>query len=902
MKPVPPDRLADSLFEAKRTPPQPGLAPVPRDALVASIGRGGPTRLVVLHAPAGFGKTTLMGQLHAGLAEDRRRWLNLDEGDNDAVRLVGHLDRLLGCDDAACPCRHPDQYGAAAQVTHLVGLLARLPEPFALFLDDFEDLDSDAALSLVDRLVTRLPEGKRIVIATRDVAGLKLGRARAGGWLLELDAEALRFNGREMRELLCERHGFALDDHALERLQARTEGWPAALHLAATALGQRRHQEHSAFIDAFTGSSREVAAFLTEDLLNRQPEALREFLLAIGILDRFCPSLCTAVSGVEHAGDLIGRIERASLFVRPLDDHGEWFRFHRLFADFLRGHLKRRDPGRWADLHGRAARWFLAHERFEEALDHALAGGDLDLAADLLEARIQPFVAAGHLVSVVRWAEAMPAGVLEARLPIRLYYAWALAFLWRNAESEAQLDLLLADPRFPTLPAATRDDALQVIPMNAVMTDDFANLGPASRRALEALGPSSDFARGALCNAVAHAHYHASEFQQAQAAVQDAKRCHTRAGSVFGFAYAEMLAGEIERAQGYMQSALVQYRAAFQHAARAEYDHTIIAAITAAHYAAALYELDRRQEARDLLEDYCPVLQENGLPDDIVIGHATLARIHHADGRYAAAITTLNELEALGRRTGLPRLLAAAFQERARLATLRGDLDAAERALADAYQHYPLPDEWRRIPFANDEEPLALTRARLAIHGGRARTALTGLKDLRKRAERHHRHLRALRASVLGALAENALGHTGRAAAALRVAVGQAAKEGYVRLFVDEGEQLHALLRVLRAEPPSGGDPGADETHAYLDRLLAAYGVTPATATAAAPPLAEQLTRRELDVLGLLSDGLANATIADRLHVSLPTVKTHLRNIYDKLGVSRRTEAVARAKRLALID
>ena len=918
--PDPRPPAAPSVPPAKIHPPGLAAGSIVRRAIAARLAAATSTRLVLVRAPAGFGKTTAMQQTRERLAADgwATAWLTLDRADND-------LPRCLACLAAALQPLGIDAGGTGRlDPVGLVDDWSRIDGPFAFFLDEFEHIGAPAVTGLVGELLERLPRGGRLVVGSRSLPGLPLGRLRARGQLVEIDAAQLRFSPAEADAFFAAR-GVGLPRTALDRLQQRTEGWITALSLVAMAL--ERHPVPGDVVaglaDALDGPrvaapnrppgrtdaaataggvpgfpDRAIADYLAEDVLAHQPADVRDFLLRTGILRTLDAPVCAALVPRVDAARMLQRLEAANLFIAPVGGPDGGWRYHALFARFLRAQLAAERPDEVARLHLAASGWYEAAGRIVPAIDHALDGGDPPHALHLLAAHAEAFLEQGRMRLLDRWFAALPADALAGAPRLQVIGLWATCFTRGAAQAMADLDrtgcAASDDPVVRAHVAALR-------PMLLAMLDRLDEACDAGRTVLD--GPPSGlaFADSVLANAMAHVVSVLGARHEAHRLL-DAARASER-GSAFNRMYAESIEGLLDLAEGRLREATARFRmavgASWRGAAWSPGGGNAWAGVL---YVATVYEAGDLRAADRLLNVYLPLARDVGLPDHMIAGHRMRARIAFADGDVDAAFKTLAELEYLGHDRRLPRVGACARLERARLRLLQGHAAAARDELGRADD----PALWRQVgrwrTFACELDDLAIGRLRWDVHAGDAARAADDLRAAAAVAERAGRRLRLLKLRTLCALAEARAGQLGAALDTLAGVLRATAPEGYCRLLVDEGPALVPLLRrlsVVDADGPIVAD--------HVQHLLRALGADPegaADVAVDAPPspgAAESLTRAELRVLQLLAEGYSNSAMAEKLFVSDSTVRTHLRNINQKLGARSRTQALALARKQALL-
>ncbi len=904
----------------------PGTRPgfVPRRRLADRLEEGLDRKLVLVSAPAGSGKTALL----ADWARRNRRlvaWLSLDPGDNDPARFWRHaaaaLDRVRPgiAAQVAVLLGPPAPRSFHGVVTAVINAIAAQPdgEEILLFLDDYNLIGSQRVHESLTFLIEHLPPGLHLMMASRADPPLGLARLRAGTQLAELRAADLRFTAGEAAALLRQAAGEDLPDAAIAALTSRTEGWAAGLQLAGLSL--RGRSDITGFVAAFDGSHRYVLDYLTGEVLDRQSDETRAFLLETSVLDRLSGALCDAVTGRDDGQAMLEEIERANLFLVPLDEVRGWWRYHHLFADLLRGRLRREQPGRAPGLRRAAAVWCEEHGLADEAIGYALASDDPVLAAQLIERHFDAFFyerAEGPLVQ--RWLAALPASLVAARPRLLLVQAAIALLSGRMDEVEALLGKaersyadFAAEPFEPS--AGKAASFLVNIPARialdraylADLRGDGERTATFATQALGEIREGETMLKSHAIATLAMADWLRGRLPEAERGFASSITAWREAGrpalALAAWGYRSL--GQVQRAQGRLGAALATYR----QAADITSDFRQAAAPTAgtgnvglAEIAYARGDLDtaRRHVTESITRNrelvYTPLL---------AIGLALLAWIKQAEGDPAGALDSMAEAARLAPDPAIASLLNPIPAERARLLLAQGDVDAAgrwagERGLgADDELDYPREGEY-------------LVLARVLLARGLPGRALALLERMHAAAVDQGRVGCVIETLALQALALAAGGDEDRAVSALADAFRLGCREGYVRVFADEGAPMRALLARLTAAQRTRDNVAHGIPAGYLARIRSAFEVPPAEPQTAAPGLSrlpglpglpEPLTARELEVLGLLAEGRANRDIAAELVVALDTVKRHVSHILAKLGAANRTEAVARARELSLI-
>ena len=871
-------------------------------------------------APAGYGKTVLLAEW-AQRCPVPAAWLSLDNGDNDPARFWRHavaaLDRVrAGIGGRVGPLLGPPAPPSFEPlVTALINELAAGPGggEVLLVLDDYHVIGSQPVHASVGFMLEHRPPGLHLVLASRSDPPLPLPRLRARGQLAELRAADLRFAAGEAAGLLRQMGagpGPALPEAAVAALVARTEGWAAGLQLAALSL--RGQEDVATFVEAFTGSHRYVLDYLAEEVLERQDEQVRAFLLETSVLGRLSGELCDAVTGRAGSQALLEQVERAGLFLVPLDEVRGWWRYHHLFADLLRARLQAEQPGQVARLHRNAAGWFEGHGLADEAIRHAVAAGEVTWAARLIE---RHFDAAhslrGEAATIQRWLAPLPADLVRSRPRLLLAQAVQAATSGRLAAAEQLIEAAelasagtAGEPLEPTIGKA---GSLQVnVPaLTALLRGYLAQLrgdGPGTAafaaRGMAEIRDGEWLLRSVAQGQLAVAEWLGGRLTEAERAFTDGIARRHAAGLPTWSAWESYELGRVQQAQGRLDAVVLTCEQAL--AAAASAGPAPLPAAGPAHVGLAEVAYQRNELDSALLHVTEGIALSRSFVYTVPLaaGLATLAWIRQATGDPAGARAAMGE--AARAAPGPPGLVNPVPAQRARLLLAQGDVAGAAHWTAEAGLG---PDDGPDFP----REPGQLVLARVLLAQARPGPALALLDRLHAAAAAQDRTGSLIEICALRALALAAGGDEPAALDALAGALALACPRGHVRVFADEGPPMAALLGRLVAAQRAEHAAARRVPLGCLARLQRAFdaGHTPpapgAGATAAGPGIVEPLTGRELEVLELLASGRSNQAIAGQLVVSLDTVKKHVGHVLAKLGAANRTEAVARARQLGLI-
>ena len=900
-------------------PHQPKVVFRPR--LIERLNEGLDHRLTLISAPAGFGKSTLISEWVAG-SERQAAWLSLEEGDNDPTRFLAYLVAALQTiaadigEGVLSMLRSPQPPPTESILTALLNEVTTVPDDFVLVLDDYHVIDTrpvDAALTF---LLEHLPPQVHLVIATREDPHLPLARLRARGQLSELRAADLRFTLSEAAGFLEGAMDSSLSVEDIAALETRTEGWIAGLQLAA--LSMRRREDVPGFIRAFAGDNRYILDYLVEEVLQRQPERVRSFLLQTSILDRLSGPLCDAVTEQEEGNVVLETLERGNYFVIPLDDKRHWFRYHHLFADVLHAHLMQEQPARIPTLHRRASEWYEHNGSATDAIRHALAAEDFERAADLVELALPAMRRSRQEATLLGWLKALPDELIQCRPVLSVAYAGTLqqggeiegveerlrdAERWldttvdRRERSEAQSAemVVMNHEEFRRLPASI---AVQRAGL-ALALGDVPETVTYARRALDLVAEDDHFRRGAAAALLGLASWTSGDLEAAHRSYADGMAHLRKAGYISDAVGGSIALADVRIAQGRLREAMRTY----EHALQLATDHGEPVMRGAADMYVGLSELHRERNDLEAATQHLLRSKEQGehtgFPQNRYRWRIAMARILEAQGDLDGALDLLHEAE---------RLYVSDFYPNVRpIAALKARVWVTQGRLGEAL-------EWAQeqglsahddLSYLREFEHITLARVLLARYkSDRADRSLLEAMGLLERllqaAEAGGRMGSVIEILMLQALAHEAQGDSPSALVPLERALTLAELEGYVRIYVDEGRPMARLLSEAAARRIMPD---------YTARLLAALEAEahesedkshlPPAPTA--QPLVEPLSDRELEVLQLIAQGLSNREISERLFLAIITVKGHNRNIFRKLQVRRRTEAVARARELALL-
>lgn len=902
---------------------------VPRPRLIERLNSGlrSGHQLTLISAPAGFGKTTLVTEWLQHI--DRPvLWISLDEDDNDPVRFLNYLS-------AAFQQISPElgkllqSMLAGSQpidvtpfITALINAIAEnnTDDRFVLVLDDYHLIDSKEIHAGIAYLFDHQPTQMHLVFTCRADPPFHLSRLRARDLATELRARDLRFTDQEVTVFLNERIGLNLPHELITTLEQRTEGWIAGLQLAAVSLHQQ--DDPASFITAFAGDDRYIADFLVEEVLQGQPEEIQRFLLSTAILKRFCAPLCDVILGGDDSRDILNQLEASNLFIVPLDNKRYWYRYYHLFADLLRQRLEENNlPGEITQLHQKASHWFEQNDLYIEAVEHALAAGDYQNAIRLIEKYGDLMLVHSEMNTLTKWWRQMPQDVITASPQLCMLYSWAWVATGHPENAEICLqavegilgatvsDLFVGGAAEGINPeirgallevavvraqlAISRMDIPEALKLCSLVT---ANLE--EEKDQPHIFNMSEDSLTVVYFILGMAHKFMGDLSAAEREFSDAASLGTKLGNMHIAAISFGHLANIQTIQGRLSEAAQTCKHGLQVVQELGGRLTPMSGLLRVEYGNLLYERNETDTARHHLQEGIAAAKPWNLWDTYLPGYVSLARLKAGLGDWGGAFAALGEFEGLVQNSNQP-FMPYVEALRARLWVSRGDVEQATRWAQTAGL-----TEDDEINFM--QAGLYLILARVLILQGEYNRAAGLIACLLEDAETGTRWGQVIELLVIQTMLLEAQGRQDEALEALSRALTLAKPGGYVRLFIDEGEPM---ARLLYQAAENGITP------AYTGMLLAAYEqpdngreptsmeVVPVSSDGElSSTIVEPLSEREIEVLTCIADGLTNREIALRLTIALTTIKSHTRNIYRKLDVNSRTQAVARGKSLGILD
>jgi LuxR family maltose regulon positive regulatory protein len=890
-------------------PTRPELVARPR--LYNKFFEGLHHKLTLICAPAGFGKTTLVTEWLDSIKSDIKNgyktdlniaWLSLDRDDNDLVRFLSYvitsLNQIEGIETtlgkgALSMLQSPQPPPTETILSSLINDITAISNRIILVLDDYHLIETQPNHDALTYLLDHLPPQLHLVIATREDPYIPLARLRSLDQLTEMRAADLRFTSSEATEFLNQAMGLDLSAKNITALQNRTEGWVAGLQLAAISL--QGHAGASSLIESFTGSHRFVLDYLIEEVLNQQSENIQTFLLETAILDRLTGSLCDALTGQDNGQKTLEILDRANLFIVPLDNERRWYRYHHLFVDLLRQRLGQTQPDQLPELHLRASKWYEQQGFTSEAIDHTLSGEDYNRAAELIGTHLDDKYEKVAPLTLQRWFAVIPVELIETQPQLMLLQAWSqfnsgqlesadqsLQGVGQLLDTDVQLSNSVRDALYG------RTAAIQSF--IASYRGDLPGTIQFAKQALDVLPDAEQSWRSMAAITLGDVYAAQGQMLAAHQIRTKALALSQSSGDPYVLMIANLNLAETLFLQGQLPAVIENCERLMQITADHNMAEAPIVGWLLGLWGGTLAELNQLDRALELTQKGVELAEHS--QDMTYISSSNLHRVR-------VLFSAGNLLDAQAFLQGMVHAytfpLRATTQIsawQARIWVAQGNILAAAQWLAE--RNLNLDGE---LPFVHEPEYVAMARVLLAKE--RWDEAVELMNTILKAAETGGRKSRMIEILLLQALAFQTRGDTDEAMVPLGIALTFAEPGGFIRIFVDEGPPMAQLLYEALKH---GNSPE------YINLLLAAFPVAEPDQTdqlkALAPKsgLVEPLSERELEVLQLIAEGLTNQEISSRFFISIHTVKTHTRNIYAKFNVNSRTQAVAKARALGLLS
>jgi len=888
----------DSLLVTKLQIPQGRPEFLRRERLVQRLNRGLDRKLTLIAAPAGSGKTTMV----SAWAREARvpvAWLSLGSGENDLGRFLTYLVAALrlvieGLDASFGLLLRGGDPPVEEVLTEIINTVDSKKQPLVLVLDDYHLVETSDVHEALWFLVRHQPRQLNIVLLSRTLPPLPLARLRARGELCQIAPHELRFTLEETRALINDVLELGVDAHTTELLATRTEGWITGVQLAA--LSMRGREAVAEQVPGLTGSLKYTLDYLAEEVLDRQPAAVERFLMETSILECLTGSLCDAVTGGNEGKAVLEFLQANNVFVQVIDPQHQWYRYHSLFRDVLHRRLQNQDAGRVPELHRRASEWYNQRGQLAGAIRHALAAGDTDYAEHVVKGRIFPLVLQAQPATLVAELKQVGREVFDRHPWLGIAYGWALAYAGQYREAYRCLGHVGKVIRTGRTILVNERQQLAgyVSTIRSHVAAAQENSGCAvrfARQALEQLPADNLTMRSLATTVLAAGVLRQGHTARATELLQSAAELGRDGGDINArmIALCDLAGLQLGRLRLHQAAQICTEMLAYAARHKAEMgEDPPLAGYACSLYSVVLCEWNRLDEALQYAQRGLALSSRWGQTQVKCRGYVAVATAHAARGEYEEALEVIGSALERFAIEGTPpdrRCLYGIAAERSRIRLMAGDSPAGSwtHDLAAATE-----------PPGHENRACHIARARMLIRGGEPDQAGGILDRVIEYLAPTTLDYDRLEALLLRALAHEAQGRRLDSLQAIERALELGYPEGVTRLFLDEGEPAaHLLYRAAE----NGIYPE------YVGRLLVAFcEENPGVAVSPQGDLVEPLTRRELEVLGLLADGLTNREVADVLVIAVPTVKTHVRNIYRKLGVSKRLQAVHRARTLGLID
>jgi LuxR family transcriptional regulator, maltose regulon positive regulatory protein len=880
-----------ALLQTKLYIPQMRADFVSRSRLLGQLNTGLKSKLTLISAPAGFGKTSLLSNWQA-INPTPLSWVSLDAQDNDPIHFWRYVAAALDTlepgimQDVVSALSSPQPPPIRVIFPLLLNNLATLNDHIVLVLDDYHVIETASIHQDLSFFLEHLPTNAHLFLLSRADPPLPLTRLRSRGEMLEIRADELRFTDDEAVTFLNQSFGLNLAREEISPLLERTEGWIASLHLAALSMQGR--SDLPAFVAAFTGSHRFVLDYLSEEVLQRQPQDVQDFLLQTSILERLTGSLCDAVTGRDDGQRMLENLEHANLFLVPLDDERRWYRYHHLFADFLRARFAQLYPLDVLALRGRAATWLEQNGFIDAAIAQFLSAQAWAEAMHLIGAHVPIKTSQGEALTIVRWLSALPEEVLANNPRLVLLYTGPLTVMGRLTEAEAWLQI--AESKI--------GDTLQgeYAAARAFLAGTRGDLDPAlqwSERALALLPKDSGAFRVIAASSQARAYMSTGQGHAGLRAISETRAIAQQHGLHALTLRSQFYEGKTSAIMGRLREARALFEAVLQATPRSRDPLPLEDCMVRLGLGEVLYYQNELAAAEGQFREALTKGAQWLNLEDRVPGVVTFSRLLWAKGLSEEARTLLGQTRRLAEQIQQTLALSWLGAAQAWLELKEGNLEAAEHWAQT--QHLRASDE---IPFYREFVYKVL--AQLWTQQGQYQDALAILETLRHAAETTERTLHLVEVLILESLAYFKQGDPTRAHTTLLQALHLAEPIGLIRTFTESGEDVSILLkRVLESQQRSNIPAAQKVPVRFLQTLLAAVPNTSGTTSSTSK--SEQLSERELTVLRLIADGLSNKAIAKRLDLATSTVKWYVNELFGKLEVSSRTQVIAKAHALQLI-
>lgn len=894
------------ILKTKLYVPQPRSDLVQRTHLVERLNKGINHKLTLISAPAGFGKTTLLSEW-ISQSELPVVWISLDQGDSDPVYFLKYAIAALQTIESNTGktvlslLKSPRQPPIESMMINLIKEITDIPDDFIFVLDDYHSIDAEKIHKGVAFLIDHLPPQIHLVISTRVDPPLPLARLRVRNQLSEFRTSDLCFTFKETSLFFNKMMNLALSSNEISMLESRTEGWIAGLQLAALSMQGRKNIPE--FIETFTGDDHHIVDYLAEEVLNLQSEKIQNFLLRTSILSRLSGPLCDFVADRKGGQEMLFDLERANLFIVPLDNKRRWYRYHHLFADLLRQRLHQTDSERFHELHNRASEWFEQNEFGEEAIEHALIAKDFDRAARFIEKLSEAIWQRGELITLFRWIEALPDAYVISRPNLCIMHAWVLSVSGKQQAAERSLQTVekiidsnnneqIIKPKYES----TRQHSLtnrelrgRIAAIRAQMATyrgDIQRIVKFSEQALKRLHKEDLTWRAGVAISSGITNSLKGDNISAIKALSEAVAASKATDNLNLYLIANFWLVILLNINGQLPRAIEICKHLFRIVNEEKLTHTEIAGRLYGIWGEVLYELNELDEALRYVRKGLILTEQGHHFGNRGWAYFCLLKILAAKHDFSGVEESIQKIERIEQISDVPSWATHLIEAwKARIWQMNGNIDRVLKWV-----------EERDLTLDDDLTPIRETEyimfARILIAQGRLNDAIGLLERLSEEEEKGDRILSQIETLLVKALAHRAQRNITEALVTLDKALSLAEPGGYIRIFLNEGPPIAELMEKLLEQK-------SDVPRGYVKKLLSAFRLDKLVDTD--DGLVERLSDREMEVLRLVAAGLSNKKITEELFISLSTVKTHLRNIYSKLNLHSRTEAIVKAKELELL-
>ena len=862
--------------------------------------------VIVVAAPAGYGKSTLLARWHQQLLERgvSSAWLSLDEDDNDTARFLLHLVAALQRAGAQIGNDPADTMSgdfagdSMSALEAIAGDLTKIPRRIVLFLDDLHLLEADEVRKVVDWLINYAPRTLQLVIGTRQGPGLRLSALRVRRQVLELKAEQMKFDELETAQFCRSRLGHDLPAPDLQALLIKTEGWPAVLELAALVLAGSSDPKQ--FIRHFAGTDTSVFDYLCEMVLSQMDPRTRDTVFRIAMFDRICAPLARAVTDADDAEEILLGLRARHFFLIPLDRSADWVRFHHLVGEFLRATYRRTAPEHAKECLVRGARWLLANNLVEDAVNHMIRAEEWEEATRWVAENVEELVfRRGYHQTILRWMNALPEVCVDRYPIIRIQYAFALSFYPRYQEYEAQIfrlqQLLHQLEAQPGSNPGQIDELRCAVEMQTALAvglrDDGMRGGELAAAWLARWPRASLISKGVMGNVQSFGHKTEGRISTGLNLIAQTRRWLEQSEGYYALSWTAYVEALLHLKQGSYFDARLACTRGIELVERKLHGHAGQASLLHALLAGIHYEFDELEQAVAHLERASSSVNEYAHADAVIMVYLTQSRIQRLRCDESAALSMLREGQQLGEERGWRRVTLSLAAEECRSLARAGHNEEA-RLVATRFEFHDLPSRGEARSLKSDKALRAASSFLLTRSPQIVVDALsTAIEESKQRAFAH----RSVELLLLRALAEKQDGNWERALADVQQALTIAAPRNYVRVFLDGGSELRTLIERLDMKQLRGSEA------APLARKLQSTMCAPEALGGDAGGMGEELTKRELSILKRLESGLSNKEIAEAIFVSEGTLKWHLHNVYGKLSVKNRSGAMTRARAMGIL-